>query len=104
MSNCFSIRIKLCKSLWSNGVIILSNNFIIIFSLALSCQNRYDEAYEAYKKALEIDPNNESYKQNLAIAEEKLKEARTAFGGNNQSSEVKNKLFVLNSFFVLESI
>ncbi len=53
-------------------------------SLALSCQNRYDQAVEAYKKALELEPNQESYKTNLKIAEEKAREmeqaARQAFG------------------------
>lgn len=60
---------------------------VCILRVALSCQNRYDQAVEAYKKALEIDPNNESYKQNLGIAEDKLKEAQAAFA-NNQSSGV----------------
>jgi small glutamine-rich tetratricopeptide repeat-containing protein alpha len=50
--------------------------------LALSCQNRYDAAIEAYKKALEIDPNNDSYKSNLAIAEEKVREASQRFQNN----------------------
>jgi small glutamine-rich tetratricopeptide repeat-containing protein alpha len=50
--------------------------------VALSCQNRYDQAVEAYKKALEIDPNNESYRQNLSIAENKLAEAQAAMAGN----------------------
>lgn len=50
--------------------------------LALSCQNRYDAAIEAYKKAIELDPNNESYKSNLAIAEEKVREASQRFQGN----------------------
>lgn len=44
--------------------------------VALSCQNRYDQAVEAYKRAVELDPNNESYKGNLSIAEEKLREAQ----------------------------
>ncbi|VDM38293.1 unnamed protein product [Toxocara canis] len=52
--------------------------------LALSCQNRYEQAVDAYKKALELDPNQESYKNNLKIAQEKVKEmenaARHAFG------------------------
>uniref|UniRef100_A0A914QNM7 SGTA homodimerisation domain-containing protein n=1 Tax=Panagrolaimus davidi TaxID=227884 RepID=A0A914QNM7_9BILA len=50
--------------------------------LALSCQNRYDAAIEAYKKALELDPNNDSYKSNLAIAEEKVREASQRFQNN----------------------
>uniref|UniRef100_A0A0M3HWF5 SGTA_dimer domain-containing protein n=1 Tax=Ascaris lumbricoides TaxID=6252 RepID=A0A0M3HWF5_ASCLU len=51
--------------------------------LALSCQNRYEQAVDAYKRALELDPNQESYKNNLKIAQEKVKElenaARNAF-------------------------
>ncbi|MFH4983166.1 hypothetical protein AB6A40_009875 [Gnathostoma spinigerum] len=58
--------------------------------LALSCQNRYDQAAEAYKKAAELDPNQESYKHNLKIAEEKMKEmqnaSRQAFGAGFNSS------------------
>ncbi|CAO4366009.1 unnamed protein product [Caenorhabditis nigoni] len=53
--------------------------------LAYSCQNRYEHAAEAYKKALELEPNQESYKNNLKIAEDKLKEmenARPAQGAN----------------------
>lgn len=50
----------------------------ISFSLALSCQNRYEQAVEAYKKALELDPNQESFKNNLKIAEEKVKELEAA--------------------------
>uniref|UniRef100_A0A1I7TS19 SGTA_dimer domain-containing protein n=1 Tax=Caenorhabditis tropicalis TaxID=1561998 RepID=A0A1I7TS19_9PELO len=53
--------------------------------LAYSCQNRYEHAAEAYKKALELEPNQESYKNNLKIAEDKLKElesARPAPGAN----------------------
>lgn len=55
--------------------------------VALSCQNRYGEAVEAYKKALEIDPSNESYKNNLHIAEEKMNQAREAFGNNPQAAQ-----------------
>lgn len=34
---------------------------------------------EAYKKALELDPEQESYKNNLKIAEDKLKELEESF-------------------------
>ena len=33
----------------------------------------YDEAISCYKKALTLDPNNDGYKKNLQIAEEKQK-------------------------------
>uniref|UniRef100_A0A1I8A4G3 SGTA_dimer domain-containing protein n=1 Tax=Steinernema glaseri TaxID=37863 RepID=A0A1I8A4G3_9BILA len=50
--------------------------------LALSCQNRYEQAVEAYKKALEIEPGQQSYINNLQIAEEKLKDLANAGAGN----------------------
>lgn len=40
--------------------------------LAYSNLNKYKEAKENYKKALELEPDNESLKNNLQIAEEKL--------------------------------
>ncbi|EFO91456.1 CRE-SGT-1 protein [Caenorhabditis remanei] len=46
--------------------------------LAYSCQNRYEHAAEAYKKALELEPHQESYKNNLKIAEDKLKELESS--------------------------
>jgi len=55
--------------------------------LALSFQNRYEQAVEAYKKALELEPENDSYKKNLKIAEDKVREqeqsTRQQFGGQN---------------------
>ncbi|KRY72277.1 Protein arginine N-methyltransferase 6 [Trichinella pseudospiralis] len=41
--------------------------------LAYSCMNRYTDAVNAYKKALELDPDNESFINNLNIAEERLR-------------------------------
>lgn len=37
--------------------------------------NKHAEAVAYYKKALELDPDNETYKSNLKIAELKLREA-----------------------------
>lgn len=34
--------------------------------------NMYKEAKEAYAKALQLDPNNTSYEENLKLAEERL--------------------------------
>lgn len=44
-------------------------------SLALSSLNKHAEAVAYYKKALELDPGNDTYKSNLKIAELKLREA-----------------------------
>lgn len=51
--------------------------------LAFSCQNNYAEAVESYSKALELEPNNESYKNNLAIAEEKKNQAEQFRANSN---------------------
>lgn len=42
--------------------------------LAYASLNDHHRALECYKKAADLDPNNESYKNNLSIAEEKVAE------------------------------
>jgi hypothetical protein len=50
------------------------------YRLALLSNNQNEEAYEAYTKAIQLEPTNEGYKQNLKIVEEKLRtSAATAF-------------------------
>lgn len=44
-------------------------------SLALTAMNKYPEAISYFKKALVLDPENDTYKSNLKIAEQKHKEA-----------------------------
>jgi len=46
----------------------------------------HQSAYECYRKALELDPDNQSYQNNLEIAEQKLKEEATAAGFNAGSA------------------
>jgi cytochrome c-type biogenesis protein CcmH/NrfG len=68
--------------------------------VALSCQNRYDHAVEAYKKAVELDPENESYKINLSLAQEKLAQAPNT---NNTQSQPVNRvqfLFLFSQIFI----
>lgn len=36
--------------------------------------NKFEEAVTSYQKALDLDPENDSYKSNLKIAEQKLRE------------------------------
>lgn len=43
-----------------------------ILRLALSTQERYQEAVDAYRTALELDPTNDSYKNNLDVAEKRV--------------------------------
>lgn len=50
-------------------------------SLALSSLNKHTEAVAYYKKALELDPDNETYKSNLKIAELKLRETPSPVSG-----------------------
>lgn len=44
-----------------------------VLRLALLSNNQNEEAYEAYSKAIQLEPNNEGYKQNLKIVEEKIR-------------------------------
>ncbi|XP_023039411.1 small glutamine-rich tetratricopeptide repeat-containing protein alpha [Piliocolobus tephrosceles] len=49
--------------------------------LALSSLNKHMEAAAYYEKALDLDPDNETYKSNLKIEEQKLREAPSPTGG-----------------------
>ena len=40
--------------------------------LAYSIVDKHKEAVECFKRAIELEPENESYKTNLKLAEEKL--------------------------------
>jgi small glutamine-rich tetratricopeptide repeat-containing protein alpha len=42
--------------------------------LAYASLNDHHRARDCYKKAVELDPQNESYRNNLRIAEEKVSE------------------------------
>lgn len=44
-------------------------------SLALTAMSKYPDAISYFKKALVLDPENDTYKSNLKIAEQKHKEA-----------------------------
>lgn len=48
--------------------------------LALASLNKHTEAVSYYKKALELDPENDTYKSNLKIAEQKMKETPSPVG------------------------
>ncbi|XP_063417901.1 small glutamine-rich tetratricopeptide repeat-containing protein beta-like [Mytilus trossulus] len=50
--------------------------------IAYTALNDHESALECYRKALELDPTNQSYQNNLEIAEQKLKEeaAKAGFG------------------------
>lgn len=44
-----------------------------LFSLAHASLNQHGEAVRCYERAVQLEPDNESYQSNLQIAEEKLK-------------------------------
>jgi len=46
--------------------------------LAYSSLDKHKEAVDNFKKALELEPDNESYKSNLQIAEDKLQHSHAA--------------------------
>lgn len=72
----------------------MSFPFICGSSLALTATNKYPEAISYFKKALVLDPENDTYKSNLKIAEQKQKEATSPVS--------KNKLcFVFVAFILL---
>lgn len=48
---------------------------VCTFSIAYTALTDHESARECYRKALELDPTNQSYQNNLEIAEQKLKEA-----------------------------
>ncbi|KAL0628200.1 Small glutamine-rich tetratricopeptide repeat-containing protein beta, partial [Plecturocebus cupreus] len=48
-----------------------------LFLLALTAMNKFEEAVTSYQKALDLDPENDSYKSNLKIAEQKLRETES---------------------------
>ena len=55
-------------------LLLLTLNYGVNFRLAHASLNQHQEAVHCYKKAVAMEPNNESYLSNLQIAEEKLKQ------------------------------
>lgn len=53
----------------------LHGSYFCTFSIAYTALTDHESARECYRKALELDPTNQSYQNNLEIAEQKLKEA-----------------------------
>ena len=60
-------------------------NVLIVFvfticSLAFTALGDHESSRECYRKALELDPTNQSYQNNLEIAEQKLREEAMQVG------------------------
>lgn len=66
--------------------------------LALTAMNKYPEAISYFKKALVLDPENDTYKSNLKIAEQKQKEATSPVSNTNQD-KASLALFLCNEAF-----
>lgn len=62
---------------WSEGFL-----GFLFCSLALTAMNKYPEAISYFKKALVLDPDNDTYKSNLKIAEQKQREASSPVSSN----------------------
>ncbi|NP_001086162.1 small glutamine rich tetratricopeptide repeat co-chaperone beta L homeolog [Xenopus laevis] len=64
---------------------------------ALVAMSRYKEAFESYQKALDLDPENESYRMNLKLAEQKLRQIPSPISsewGFDMASLMNNPAFV----------
>ena len=48
------------------------------YSLAHASLNQHGDAVRCYERAVQLEPENESYQSNLQIAEEKLKQTGAA--------------------------
>ena len=67
-------------AVWGNfNIFFFSNkcfyfNFIPFFRLAYASLNQHVDAVRCYEKAVQLEPENESYLSNLQIAEEKMRQ------------------------------
>uniref|UniRef100_A0A8C5M2V5 Small glutamine-rich tetratricopeptide repeat-containing protein beta n=1 Tax=Leptobrachium leishanense TaxID=445787 RepID=A0A8C5M2V5_9ANUR len=64
---------------------------------AFAAMNKYKEAFGSFQKALDLDPDNESYKSYLKIAEQKLRQTPSptnAGWGFDMASLMNNPAFV----------
>lgn len=49
--------------------------------LAYSKMNKHEQALDAYQNALRIEPDNQDYKNNMSVTQQRLEELRAAPGG-----------------------
>uniref|UniRef100_A0A8B9HCT6 Small glutamine-rich tetratricopeptide repeat (TPR)-containing, beta n=1 Tax=Astyanax mexicanus TaxID=7994 RepID=A0A8B9HCT6_ASTMX len=75
-------------------------------AIHLDQRNAYPEAISYFKKALVLDPENDTYKSNLKVAEQKKKEASspTAAGlGFDMASLINNPAFISMAASVMQN-
>lgn len=63
----------------TTNILIGNCSFFPIFSMAYAKMNKHQEAEEAYKNALRLDPDNADYQNNLSVTQQRIQEGR-AFG------------------------
>lgn len=54
--------------------------------LAYSKMNKHEQALEAYQSAIRIEPDNQDYKNNMSVTQQRLEELRVAPGGTGSGS------------------
>ena len=74
---------------------------LFFISIAFTALDDHQSGYECYRKALELDPDNQSYQNNLEIAEQKLKEQATQVKTEGSLGHEKETTFFRVIFGVL---
>lgn len=73
---CDTDCISILSEIFVHDIIYAVHGFYLCTcSIAYTALTDHESARECYRKALELDPTNQSYQNNLEIAEQKLKEA-----------------------------
>lgn len=58
--------------------------------LAYSKMNKHEQALEAYQNALRIEPDNQDYKNNMSVTQQRLEEIRSAPAGAGGAGGMPN--------------
>lgn len=58
--------------------------------LAYSKMNKHEQALEAYQNALRIEPDNQDYKNNMSVTQQRLEELRSAPAGVGGAAAMAN--------------
>lgn len=58
--------------------------------LAYSKMNKHEQALEAYQNAIRIEPDNQDYKNNMSVTQQRLEELRSAPAGSAAAAGLPN--------------